>query len=121
LPRCRKGNEFPRPESYFSDLNARTGERRCRLGCSGGAILGATWACFGNRIGRAIQSLVDILLSFPQIVLAIVVVAALDHALVFGIDLNLILAITIPISFAVFAFNLFGDAPRDWLDPKFKG
>jgi peptide/nickel transport system permease protein len=67
------------------------------LGCSGGAILGATSAYFGNGVDNAIQRLVDILLSFPLIVLAMVVVAALDHALVFGIDLNLILAITIPI------------------------
>jgi peptide/nickel transport system permease protein len=67
------------------------------LGCTGGAILGATSAYFGNRIDSIIQRFVDVLLSFPLIVLALVVVAALGHAPVFGIDLNLIVAITIPI------------------------
>jgi peptide/nickel transport system permease protein len=31
-----------------------------------------------------------------------------------------ILAPGLTISLAVFAFNLFGDALRDWLDPKFR-
>jgi peptide/nickel transport system permease protein len=67
------------------------------LGCTGGAILGATSAYFGGRVDSVIQRIVDILLSFPLIVLALVAVAALGQAVVFGIDLNLILAITIPI------------------------
>lgn len=67
------------------------------LGCSGGAILGATSAYFGGRIDSALQRIVDILLSFPLIVLALVVIAALGRAVVLGVDLNLILAITIPI------------------------
>jgi len=67
------------------------------LGCSLGAILGATSAYFGGRIDGTIQRFVDILLSFPLIVLALVVVAALGRSPLFGIDLNLILAIAIPI------------------------
>jgi peptide/nickel transport system permease protein len=39
----------------------------------------------------------DVLLAFPIIVLALVVVASLKAALVFGIDVNLIVAIAIPI------------------------
>lgn len=67
------------------------------LGCTGGAIIGATSAYFGGRVDSIIQRLMDLLLSFPLIVLALVIVAALGQAPVFGIDLNLILAITIPI------------------------
>jgi peptide/nickel transport system permease protein len=67
------------------------------LGCTGGAILGATSAYFGGRIDSAIQRVVDILLSFPLIVLALVAVAALGRFMLLGIDLNLIVAITIPI------------------------
>ena len=39
----------------------------------------------------------DILLAFPIIVLALVVVAALKTVVLFGIDINLIIAIAIPI------------------------
>ena len=39
----------------------------------------------------------DVLLAFPIIVLALVVVAALKAAIVFGVDMNLIVAIAIPI------------------------
>jgi peptide/nickel transport system permease protein len=67
------------------------------LGCTAGAVLGATSAYFGGRIDSAIQRAVDILLSFPLIVLALVAVAALGRFVLFNIDLNLILAITIPI------------------------
>jgi peptide/nickel transport system permease protein len=67
------------------------------LGCTGGAVLGAASAYFGGRIDSAIQRVVDILLSFPLIVLALVAVAALGRFVLLGIDLNLIVAITIPI------------------------
>jgi len=67
------------------------------LGCTLGAILGASSAYFGGRIDYAIQRVVDILLSFPLIVLALVVVAIMGRTLVFGIDIGLIAAITIPI------------------------
>jgi peptide/nickel transport system permease protein len=45
-----------------------------------------------------IQRFVDTLLSFPIIVLALVVVAMLGRHLVLGIDANLLLAIAIPIA-----------------------
>ncbi len=67
------------------------------LGSTLGAVLGATSAYFGGRIDAVIQRVVDILLSFPIIVLALVVVAVLGKAPIFGIDMNLILAIAIPI------------------------
>jgi peptide/nickel transport system permease protein len=68
------------------------------IGSTIGAILGAASAYFGGRVDEIIQRIVDILLAFPLIVLALVVVAALGRTLVLGIDINLILAIAIPIA-----------------------
>jgi len=67
------------------------------LGSSVGAILGIASAYFGGRIDNWIQRVVDVLLAFPIIVLALVVVAAFGKLLLVGIDVNLIFAITIPI------------------------
>jgi peptide/nickel transport system permease protein len=67
------------------------------FGCTLGAVIGVASAYFGGRIDLVIQRFVDILLSFPIIVLALVVVAMLGRFIVLGIDLNLILAIAIPI------------------------
>jgi peptide/nickel transport system permease protein len=44
-----------------------------------------------------VQRLIDVLLSFPIVILAVVVVAMLGRNLVLGIDLNLVVAIAIPI------------------------
>ena len=67
------------------------------LGCSLGAALGASSAYFGGRIDYGIQRVIDILLSFPLIVLALVVVAVIGRKSFGGIDIGLIAAITIPI------------------------
>jgi peptide/nickel transport system permease protein len=67
------------------------------VGSTIGAVLGVASAYFGGRIDAVIQRFVDILLAFPIIVLALVVVAAFRKFLVGGIDVNLILAIAIPI------------------------
>ena len=67
------------------------------IGCVLGALLGATSGYFGGRIDSAIQRVVDVMLSFPIIVLAMVVVAVLGKLSFFGVDLNLIAAITLPI------------------------
>jgi len=67
------------------------------VGSSVGAILGIASAYFGGRIDNWIQRVVDVLLAFPIIVLALVVVAAFGKRLLVGIDVNLILAIAIPI------------------------
>jgi peptide/nickel transport system permease protein len=68
------------------------------IGSTFGAILGAASAYFGGRVDEIIQRFVDILLAFPLIVLALVVVAALGRTLVLNIDINLIVAIAIPIA-----------------------
>jgi peptide/nickel transport system permease protein len=67
------------------------------IGSSVGAILGIASAYFGGKIDNWIQRFMDILLAFPLIVLALVVVAALRRFVVGGVDINLIFAIAIPI------------------------
>ena len=66
------------------------------LGSGIGAIIGVVSAYFGGRSGMAIQRFMDILLSFPIIVLALAVVAVLGKWPVAGLDINLIIAIAIP-------------------------
>ena len=67
------------------------------VGSTIGAILGVASAYFGGKIDDWIQRFIDVLLAFPIIVLALVVVAAVRSAVVFDIDVNLIIAIAIPI------------------------
>jgi peptide/nickel transport system permease protein len=66
------------------------------LGCTAGAILGVVSAYFGGKTDLIIQGVMDVLLSFPIIVLAITVVAVLGNHVVLGIDMNLIIAISVP-------------------------
>ncbi len=54
------------------------------VGSSLGAILGIASAYFGGKIDDWIQRFVDILLAFPLIVLALVVVAAFRKFVVGG-------------------------------------
>ena len=67
------------------------------IGCTVGALIGAASGYFSGRIDTAIQRVVDIMLSFPIIVLAMVVVAVLGKRTAFGVDFNLIAAIALPI------------------------
>jgi peptide/nickel transport system permease protein len=82
---------------YGSRTALAVGILSALAGCTLGALIGATSGYFGGRIDNAIQRLVDIMLSFPIIVLAMVVVAVLGKRALLGIDLNLIAAITLPI------------------------
>lgn len=66
-------------------------------GSSIGAILGVVSAYAGGRIDMLISRVMDVLLAFPIIVLALAVVAVLGKFPVGGLDLNLIFAIAIPI------------------------
>jgi peptide/nickel transport system permease protein len=66
------------------------------LGSTGGAVIGVVSAYFGGKIDLVIQGVMDVLLSFPIIVLAITVVAVLGNNVVLGIDMNLIIAIAVP-------------------------
>jgi peptide/nickel transport system permease protein len=67
------------------------------FGCTLGALIGAASGYFGGRIDMIIQRIVDILLAFPIIVLAMVVIAVLGKKQLAGVDLNLITAIALPI------------------------
>ena len=66
------------------------------LGCTIGAVIGVASAYFGGRTDLIVQGVMDVLLSFPIIVLAITVVAVLGNHVVLGIDVNLIIAIAVP-------------------------
>lgn len=66
------------------------------LGGVAGGLLGVTSAYFGGWIDTALQRLVDILLSLPVIILALIVAAVLGRREVFGIDVNLLFAVAIP-------------------------
>jgi len=66
------------------------------IGSTLGAVIGVVSAYFGGKIDLVIQGIMDVLLSFPIIVLAITVVAILGNNIVFGIDVNLIIAIALP-------------------------
>jgi len=66
------------------------------LGCTLGAIIGMASGYFGGRTDLLIQRAIDILLAIPLLVLALIVLSILGRRLVFGIDINLILAIALP-------------------------
>jgi peptide/nickel transport system permease protein len=66
------------------------------IGSTAGAVIGVVSAYFGGKTDLIIQGVMDVLLSFPIIVLAITVVAILGNYVVVGLDVNLIIAIAIP-------------------------
>ncbi len=65
------------------------------VGSSIGLVLGVVGAYFGGKVDQTIERLMDVLLSFPLIVLAIAVVAALGSGE--GKLQNVVIAIVIPI------------------------
>lgn len=66
------------------------------FGTSIGAVIGIASAYLGGKTDLIIQRLIDIMLSFPLIVMALIVVAIVPPLEIFGIDFNVIIAITIP-------------------------
>lgn len=66
------------------------------LGAFFGGLVGIASAYFGGVVDAAIQRVVDIMLSVPVIVLALVVAAVLGRREMLGIDVNLVFAIAIP-------------------------
>ena len=66
------------------------------LGCTIGAIIGTTSAFYGGKVDLLIQRFIDLMLSFPIVVLAIVVIAIFPKTVIAGIDINVIIAIAIP-------------------------
>jgi peptide/nickel transport system permease protein len=82
---------------YGSRTALAVGILASAFGCVVGAVIGASSGYFGGKIDIVIQRIVDILLAFPIIVLAMVVIAVLGKRQWAGIDLNLITAIALPI------------------------
>ena len=66
------------------------------FGCSIGAITGTSSAFFGGKVDLLVQRFIDLMLSFPIIVLAIIVIAVFPKSVVLGVDVNVIVAIAIP-------------------------
>ncbi len=67
------------------------------IGCTGGTAIGVASAYFGGKTDLIIQRFTDLLMSFPIIVLALIVGVMLGKKQVVGVDVNLILAIALPI------------------------
>ncbi|MCX7325561.1 MAG: ABC transporter permease [Hyphomicrobiales bacterium] len=67
------------------------------VGSTIGGLIGVVQGYFGGRLDFYVSRFIDILLSFPIIVLALVVVAMLGKKIVLGVDMNLVVAIAIPI------------------------
>lgn len=68
------------------------------LGSVTGALIGVTSAYFGGRTDLVVQRVMDVIQSFPIIVLALAVAAILGKNIVWGIDFNLIIAIATPMA-----------------------
>lgn len=62
------------------------------LAAVGGLLVGVTSAYFGGRVDMILQRIVDVLIAFPGIILALAIVAVLGTDLIF-----VIVAITIPL------------------------
>jgi peptide/nickel transport system permease protein len=77
---------------YGSRTALKIGFGAALIGCSLGALLGVVSAYFGGMVDLMMERVMDILISFPLLILALAVVSALGNS-----DLNVIVAITIPI------------------------
>jgi peptide/nickel transport system permease protein len=61
-------------------------------GCTLGALLGVVSAYYGGKVDLLLERLMDILLAFPQLILALAIASILDPAVQ-----NVVIAISIPI------------------------
>jgi peptide/nickel transport system permease protein len=77
---------------YGSRTALKIGFGAAVTGASIGALLGVISAYFGGRVDLFLERLMDVLISFPLLILALAVVTALGNN-----DTNVIIAITIPI------------------------
>lgn len=66
------------------------------LGAAIGGLIGVMAAYYGGRFDMIVQRLIDMILSIPVIVLALVLAAVLGKREIGALDLNLVLAIAIP-------------------------
>jgi len=77
---------------YGSRTALKIGFGAALTGASIGALLGVVSAYFGGTVDLLLERLMDVLISFPLLILALAVVTALGNN-----DTNVIIAITIPI------------------------
>ena len=77
---------------YGSQTALLVGFSSSLVGSTLGLLLGVVGAYFGGKVDEVIQRLMDVLISFPLIVIAIAVVAALGPG-----TSNVIIAVTIPV------------------------
>lgn len=77
---------------YGSQTALLVGFSSSLVGSTVGLLLGVVGAYFGGKVDELIQRLMDVLISFPLIVIAIAVVAALGPG-----TSNVIIAVTIPV------------------------
>jgi peptide/nickel transport system permease protein len=77
---------------YGSRTALKVGFGAAFIGSSVGALLGVICAYFGGKVDLLLERLMDIVISFPLLILALAVVSALGNS-----DVNVIVAITIPI------------------------
>jgi peptide/nickel transport system permease protein len=77
---------------YGSRTALKVGFGAAFIGSTVGALLGVISAYFGGKVDLLLERLMDILISFPLLILALAVVSALGSS-----DTNVIVAITIPI------------------------
>src|SRR5918912_2077456 len=77
---------------YGSRTALKIGFGAAFVGASLGALLGVISAYFGGMVDLLLERFMDILISFPLLILALAVVTALGNN-----DTNVILAITVPI------------------------
>ncbi len=66
------------------------------LGCSIGAAIGISSAYFGGTYDAIMQRGMDVMLAIPGIVFAMVIAAVLGRNMMWGLDVNLVLAVAIP-------------------------
>jgi peptide/nickel transport system permease protein len=77
---------------YGSQTALLVGFTSSLVGSTIGLVLGVVGAYFGGKVDELVQRLMDILISFPLIVIAIAVVAALGPG-----TTNVIVAVTLPV------------------------
>jgi len=77
---------------YGSRTALKIGFGAAFMGASLGALLGVISAYFGGKVYLLLERLMDLLISFPLLILALAVVSALGNN-----DTNVIIAITVPI------------------------
>jgi peptide/nickel transport system permease protein len=81
---------------YGSQTALAVGFLSSLIGSTLGAIIGVASAYYAGWVDTTVQRIMDVILSFPIIVLALAVVSVLGKNIVFGIDWNLIIAIGLP-------------------------